>query len=48
MNPKVQEIYYKQVLEVMSKLLYDPVPRVVANAAACLANFVEGMTDVSL
>lgn len=48
MNPKVQEIYYEQVLQAMSKLLYDPVPRVVANAAACLANFVEGMSDSTL
>ena len=32
----------------MSKLLYDPIPRVVANAAACLANFVEGMSDSTL
>ncbi|MFO0131175.1 MAG: hypothetical protein ACK52J_00885 [bacterium] len=48
MNPKIQEIYYKETLLVMSKLLYDPVPRVVANAAACLANFVEGMTDTTL
>lgn len=29
----------------MAKLLEDPVPRVVANAAACLANFVEGMSE---
>ena len=32
----------------MSKLLYDPVPRVVANSAACLANFVEGMNESNL
>jgi len=32
----------------MSELLYDKVPRVVANAAACLANFVEGMSDSTL
>lgn len=32
----------------MSELLYDPVPRVVGNAAACLANFVEGMSIVDL
>lgn len=29
----------------MMELLDDPVPRVVANAAACLANFVEGMSE---
>jgi len=32
----------------MSKLLYDPIPRVIANAAACLANFVEGMSESTL
>jgi len=32
----------------MSELLYDKVPRVVANSAACLANFVEGMSDSTL
>ncbi len=32
----------------MSKLLFDPVPRVVANAAACLANFAEGMNEATL
>jgi hypothetical protein len=48
MNPKVQEIYYVETLDVMAKLLDDPIPRVVANAAACLANFVEGMSDQTL
>lgn len=48
MNPKVQEIYYKEVLQAMGELLYDSVPRVQANAAACLANFVEGLTDATL
>jgi len=48
MNPKIQEIYSEQVLSIMSKLLYDPVPRVVSNAAACLANFVEGMNEATL
>jgi len=32
----------------MSELLYDTVPRVQANAAACLANFVEGLSDATL
>jgi len=28
MNPQVSEMYYKEVLQAMSELLYDPVPRV--------------------
>ena len=32
----------------MLNLLSDPVPRVVGHAAACLSNFVEGMTDTGV
>lgn len=28
MNPQIQELYYKEVLQAMSELLYDSVPRV--------------------
>lgn len=41
-------MFYEEVLKRMYDLLSDPVPRVVANAGACLANFVEGMSKSTL
>jgi importin-5 len=46
LKPEFQELYYDSFIKFTTKLLVDPVPRVVAHTFACATNFFEDCKDL--